>query len=77
MAKLPGWMKTIKTDRKDAMFVIVIRWWHPHVWGIVHQQCKKEILESGRNPNHIAMRWLAFKTVVKTVWEQSKRSWTF
>lgn len=79
MAKLPSWMKTIKFEKgdKSAIVVIVVRWWHPHVWGLLWGQCRMEILERGRNPNHVAMRWLMVKTVVKTVWEQSKKSWTF
>lgn len=77
MAKLPGWMRVIETKDKGSTVVIAIRWCHPHVWGICYQQCKREVIELGRNPNHVTMRWLMVKTVIKTVWEQSKHSWTF
>lgn len=77
MAKLPSWMKVVETKDKGATMVIVIRWWHPHVWGIVYHQCRKEILDKGHNPNHLAMRWLALKTTIKTVWDSSKRAWLF
>jgi hypothetical protein len=77
MAKLPSWMQVIETQDKGRTVVLAIRWWHPHVWGLLWGQCRMEILERGRNPNHVAMRWLMVKTVVKTVWEQSKKSWTF
>lgn len=75
MAKLPGWIKVVQTQDKGATVVIVIRWWHPHVWSIVYHQCRKNILENGLNPNHLSMRWTTFKTVVSTVWQESKRSW--
>jgi len=77
MAKLPGWMKVVETKDKGRTVVIVIRWWHPYVWGILWAHSRQQILERGRNPNHMAMRWLAVKTVVRTVWEQSSKTWKF
>lgn len=77
MAKLPRWMKVIETKDKGRTVVIVIRWWHPHIWWLLWDECRWRMIDNDMNPKHIANQWLILKTVVQTVWQQAKRSWTF
>ncbi len=77
MAKLPRWIKVIETQNKGLTVVVAIRWWHPSLWIILWKHCRQVVLDGGCNPNALSMRWAILRTVAVTIWQQSKRSWTF
>ncbi len=77
MAKLPGWIKVVKTENKGRTLVCVIRWWHPHLWVELWKDGEQTLIDNGINPFTIAMRWKRIKAVAKTIWAYSLKSWFF
>lgn len=75
MAKLPGWIKVVKTENKGATVVVVIRWWHPQLWGMIWKDGEQKLIDNGINPFTFAMRWARIKVVAKVVWTYSLKSW--
>jgi hypothetical protein len=75
MAKLPGWIKVVKMDRANGTMVIVIRWWHPHMWVSLWKDGEQTLIDNGVNPFTVAMRWKRIKAIAKTIWEFSAKSW--